>query len=123
MGMIFGGAFPVLPGKSDRVRNFAQELAPHRAEWDRLSKEGTFRFYDVRLQESPAGDIAIYTMEFEDPSRVRTTFTSSPHDRWWVSYMRDVHGVDVSRGSGEGTPSAFTWWSDAAKAAMKPDRR
>lgn len=55
MGHVFSGAFTTLPGKSDRVRNFERELAPHHEEWDRLSREGTFRMYNVTLQSGPRG--------------------------------------------------------------------
>ena len=69
MGHVFSGAFPILPGKSDRVRNFERELAPHRKDWDRLSRAGTFGFYNVTLQSSPQGDVAIYSFEVADPTR------------------------------------------------------
>ena len=112
MSYVFAGAFPVLPGKSDRVRNFERELAPHRAEWDRLSQEGTFRMYTVTLQSGPQGDIAIYSMELADPSRARARFTDSPHDRWWVEYMKDVHGVDLDVVQSAPPPTVFTWLAD-----------
>ena len=112
MGHVFSGAFPILPGKSDRVRNFEQELEPHRAEWDRLSREGTFRFYNVTLQSGPQGDTAIYSFEVADPSKIRTAFTDSLHDRWWVGYFRDVQGLDLSTIPGAPPATIFTWWAD-----------
>ena len=113
MGYIVSGAFPVLPGKSERVKNFEQELAPHRAEWDRLCDECTFRFYNVTLQSGPDGDVAVYSMEFADPNKVRTTFTDTPHDRWWLGYMMDVHGIDLT-GGGAPPPTVFTWQASEA---------
>ena len=112
MGHVFSGAFPILAGKSDRVRNFERELAPHREEWDRLSREGTFRFYNVTLQSTPQGDIAIYTFEVANLAKVRMRFTDSPHDRWWVEYFRDVHGLDLSAVGGAAPPTVFTWTAD-----------
>jgi len=112
MGHVFSGAFPILAGKSDRVRSFARELEPHRSEWDRLSREGTFRFYNVTLQADPRGDVAIYSFEVADPTKVRTRFTDSPHDRWWVEYFLDVRGLDLSVVPGAPPPTIFTWTAD-----------
>ena len=109
VGYIFSGAFPVLPGKSDRVRNFEQEVAPHREEWDRLSDEGTFRFYSITLQSGLDGDVAIYSMEIADPSKARGSFGDSPHDKWWTDYMIDVHGIDLTQGGSAPPPTVYTW--------------
>ena len=113
MSHIFAGAFPVLPGKSQRVRDFEKELAPHRAEWDRLSIDGTFRFYNVTLQPGQDGDIAIYTFEIEDATKLRMTFGDSPHDTWWKEYFLDVHGIELTPGGRGSVPpeTVFTWWS------------
>jgi hypothetical protein len=102
MSTVIAAAIPVLPGKSDRVRQFEQELEPYRAEWDRLSMEmGDFSFYNMYLRSSPQGDLVIYVFELNDPAAARTGFTDSDHDRWWVEYFEDVHGIDLERLSGE----------------------
>jgi len=93
--MVFAATFPILPGKSDRVRNFEKEVAPHRAEWDRLSHAGTFRFYNVYLSSLPIGDFAIYVFDVQDPSKAGRPFTDSPHDTWWTGFFKDVHGADL----------------------------
>lgn len=54
MGDLFAAALPVLPGQSERVRNFAKELAAVRGEYDELN------------------------------------------DRWWLAFLRDVHGIDLT---------------------------
>lgn len=110
MAYMVSGAFPVLPGKADRVRNFGKELAPNQAEFERLCREcGGFTHFNVTLQESPMGDLAIYAMVLEDPSKVRMAFGDSPYDKWWLGYLKDVHGVDLSAGTPPPPPSVFTW--------------
>ncbi len=110
MAYMASGAFPVLPGKADRVRNFGQELAAHRAEWERLCREcGAFTHFNVTLQEGPMGDLCIYSMVFEDPSKVRMSFTDSPYDSWWLGFIKDVHGFDLAAQSPPPPPSVFTW--------------
>jgi hypothetical protein len=113
MGVLIPAALPVLPGQSDRVRNFKTELAPHRDEWERLNRVATVTRYAVHLQETPMGDLAIHVMEADDPSRIRDQFTESSCDRWWLDYLRDVHGLDLRGVLPEEMPQApppvFTW--------------
>jgi hypothetical protein len=97
MAYMMSAVFPVLPGKSQRVRNFEKELAPHRAEWDRLCREaGDFKFYNITLQPTPVGDMMIQSFVFNDPSKVRFKFTDSAHDKWWTGFIKDVTGVDIA---------------------------
>ena len=112
MGHVFSVALPILAGKSGRVRNFERELEPHRKEWDRLSREGTFRFYNVTFQSGPQGDVAIYSFEVADPTKARTVFTDSPHDRWWVAYILDVHGLDLTTDPSGPPATIFTWTAE-----------
>jgi hypothetical protein len=101
---------PILDGKADRVRNFKSEVANHQPEWDRLCREtGGFTNYNVTLQEGPGGDLCIYSMVLEDPSKVRMAFGSSPYDQWWIGFVKDVHGIDLSGGGPALPPSVFTW--------------
>ena len=98
MAYVASAAFPVLPGKADRVRNFAQEVAPHKAEFDRLCRDaGAFRYFNVTLQPSPMGDLCIYSFVFDDPGNVRMRFSNSDYDNWWTDFVKDVHGVDLSQ--------------------------
>lgn len=113
MAMVFAGAFPVLEGKSDRVRNFEAEVAPHREEWDRLCAEaGDYDFYNVYLQPGPQGDTAIYVFGLNEPQNARGSFGDSPHDNWWCEYFEDVHGFDlrsIPEGQGGPPPMVFNW--------------
>ena len=109
MSFMAAVALPVLPGKAQRVRNIGKEIAQHQAEWDRLCREGTFRNYNVTLQESTAGDLCIYSMVVDDPGKVRMTFGDGEYDRWWLAFVRDVHGVDLSAGGPAPPPSVYTW--------------
>jgi hypothetical protein len=109
-------ALPVLPGKAERVRNFAQELEPHRAEWDRLCREaGGFTHYNMTLQESPMGDLCIYSMVLDDPAKIRMRFGDTPYDRWWLAFAKDVHGIDLNGPDVPAPPpSVFTWKAPTA---------
>lgn len=108
MGVLIAAALPVLPGQSDRVRTFARDLEPHQEEWERLNREATVTRYVTYLQESPQGDVAIVIMEADDPTMIRSTFTDSAYDNWWLDYLRDVHGVDMRGMHPEDYPAAAT---------------
>ena len=95
MGHVIAYAVPVLPGQSDRVRDFGRELSAVRDRYDELNRAATVSRHVVFLKSSPAGDVAIHIMETNDPSRFLRDFDDSAYDRWWLDYMRDVHGVDL----------------------------
>jgi hypothetical protein len=113
MGILIPAAIPVMPGQTDRVRNFQKELEPHRKEWERLNKEATVTRYGVYLVETPKGDWAIHVMEADDPTKIRNQFTDSACDNWWLDYLRDVHGIDMRRipveEQPQPPPAVFTW--------------
>lgn len=31
----------------------------------------------------------------EDPNKIRTSFTDSAYDTWYLDFIRDIHGVDL----------------------------
>jgi hypothetical protein len=110
MGPWIAAALPVLPGQSERVRNFAKEIEPHLEEFERLNREATVTRYANWLQSTPAGDVEIVVMEVEDPSRIRSTFTDSAYDRWWLAYLRDVHGIDMTGPNPAQAPPVVWEW-------------
>ena len=95
MGVQIPVVLPVVPGQSDRVRNFGQEVEAHKQEFERLNREATVTGYGVWLQETPMGDFAIHTIVAEDPTKLARVFTETDYDQWWLDYLRDVHGVDL----------------------------
>jgi hypothetical protein len=111
MAYITAAALPVLPGQADRCRNFKQELEAHREEWERLNHESTFTGYHVIYQPSPMGDFAIHVFEIEDPSKVRQSFNDTPHDNWWLDWLRDIHGIDIRNMPAPPPPgeNIFSW--------------
>ena len=102
MGAIFAAALPVLPGQTERVRNFAAEVGVHRETYDELNRNATLSRHVVFLQTAPDGDLAIHVMEGEDLSRIAREFTGSPYDEWWLDFLRDVHGIDLRSGDAPG---------------------
>ena len=96
MGILVSYAVPVLPGQEDRVRNFEQELRDNglMEDFEALNDQATVSRIQTNLQEDPAGGpaIAITTMEVEDPTRVGREFGDSAYDKFWTTYLTEVHG-------------------------------
>lgn len=96
MGHIINFAAPVLPGQSERAKSFAKELDPHMDEFVRLNKEATITRFETFVQETPMGDLQLYLMEADDPTKLRPIVPGgTPYDDWWLGYLRDVNGIDL----------------------------
>ena len=111
-------ALPVLPGQAERARRFGEELKHVQAEYEALNRKATVRRHLAWLQQTPMGDLLITVFEADDPRRLGRSFTESAYDRWWLDYLMDVHGIDLSKGTPPGLPDlVFNW---GAKVAPKP---
>ena len=92
-------AFPVLPGKTEDGRRFAQEVMERRPEtaasWARIgvSRESWF------LQSTPAGDLIIVVMEAADPLAAFQTWAASrdPYDVWFKERAGAICGFDFNQ--------------------------
>ncbi|MGH2710232.1 MAG: hypothetical protein ACRDH9_03385 [Actinomycetota bacterium] len=114
MGYVINYAAPVLPGQSERARNFEKELEPHMDEFLRLNKEATITRFQTFLQETPMGDLQLYLMEADDPTKLRQIIPGgTPYDEWWLDYLRDVNGIDLRTLQEKEPPTppapVFTW--------------
>ncbi len=89
-------ALPVVPGQRERVKRFAEELEPRRAAYEELNRRAGLKRHITWLQEGPMGDLLLTVFETDDPEKLSRAFTDSDYDRWWVSYLKEVHGIDLS---------------------------
>src|SRR5262249_36553616 len=90
-------AFPILPGKEDELRRFADEI---RSERDRAAAFYA-GFAVVReswhLQQTPQGTLAICVTDLaRDPAAMAKVYARSdrPFDRWFKDRVRELTGVD-----------------------------
>jgi hypothetical protein len=63
---VFMGAFPVLPGKDDEARRFAQETLERREEFDRSQERLRTTRDEWALQQTPMGSLLIVRFEADD---------------------------------------------------------
>jgi hypothetical protein len=89
-------AFPILPGKVEQARQFAQEMRARSQEavesFGRvgISKEEWF------LQETAQGALVIVRMQADDPGQALASWALSadPFDRWFKTQAGQICGVD-----------------------------
>lgn len=99
--MLFGGAIPIQPGKTDRARRFAEELEAHRAEYEALNARYGVVANAIWISHSRDGRdiyVNVYDVETEGrPSMSERVWDpdGSAYDRWWLDWVSDVLGVDM----------------------------
>jgi hypothetical protein len=99
MAKLFAIAVPILPGKTIQWKKFASELNGVKKKDFEIScneleiRERTF------LQQTPAGDFAIVTIEGDNPSGAFEKFTTGrdPFTKWFLNEVKEIHGIDFSQ--------------------------
>lgn len=97
MKTLFAIAVPILPGKTEAVKEFAHELSTtyHDAFAESRNKmnvqERTF------LQSTPMGDIVIITLEGENPAEAFKNFAAEDNEftRFFAAKVKELHGLDL----------------------------
>ena len=104
--------FPVLPGKSDEGRHFAQELMTSRTgeRQDFFQRVGITkeRWY---IQQVPQGEMVVVYMEAADPARAMREWAASDHpfDRWWKQTAGAICGIDFNQPPPVFPEQIFEW--------------
>ncbi len=101
---------PVVPGQSERAKRFTEELEAHLAEYEELNRRASLKRHMTWLQESPMGDLPITVFQIDEPEKLNRRFTGSEYDRWWLGYLREVHGIDLAGGSPPPLPAMVLDW-------------
>ncbi|MGZ3899251.1 MAG: hypothetical protein ACXVNM_02160 [Bacteroidia bacterium] len=99
MTKLFAMAVPILPGKTEQWKKFANDLKTrYKKEFSESRKklgvqERTF------FQSTPNGDMVIVTLEGENPQEAFSKFsqTNDEFTKWFVSQAKEVHGIDLSQ--------------------------
>jgi len=110
-GSLYAFAIPVLPNKTGRFREFANELnGIHEAEYD----ESLRRFQigvTLFLQQTPHVDLVISVIEGEEPAGVfgALAASSNPFDRWHMGQIVELHGLDLSAPPPPANQQLWSW--------------
>ena len=94
----FIGAFPVLPGKDDDVRKFAQETMGRSEELSASQKRGGITKEEWSLQQSPMGSLVLVHFEAADIEKAFATLAQSSEDFdvWFRGRVQELTGVDLA---------------------------
>jgi Family of unknown function (DUF6176) len=90
-------AFPILPGKTEAWRTWMAELNGPRHEGFIGSRRRAGLHEQTFLQQTPAGDTVIVTLEGDDPQHAFEKMVSGtdPFTTWFVDRAKEFHGVDL----------------------------
>ncbi|MHB1416257.1 MAG: hypothetical protein ACYC1C_13495 [Chloroflexota bacterium] len=92
-------ATPILPGKTEEWRRFAEELRGSRYREYAASRRRLGVRERVFFQSTPNGDMAIVTLEGDDPVRAFQQLGVGNDDftRWFVQRVKEIHGLDLTQ--------------------------
>lgn len=110
---VFNGAFPVLPGKADDPRAFAEEvLGKRRADYDESQKRAGITRETWSVQELPDGNaVVLVWFECDD---VEAAFADAVADStefgvWFRDRVKDITGVDLAEQAESGPELVLEW--------------
>ncbi len=92
---------PILPGKTEQWKRWNLELMGTRWNEYKASRDRYGIHERAFLQSTPQGDMAIITLEGDDPARSFewATHTEDPFVRWFVEQVKETCGFDPSQGA------------------------
>ena len=95
---VFLGAFPVLPGKADEVRKFAEETLGRGEEFSASQKASGVKKEEWSLQQTPMGDLVLVRFEADDieASFARLATSTDAFDVWFRGKVMEISGVDLA---------------------------
>ena len=110
---VFMGAFPVLPGKEDEPRKFAEETLGRREELEASQQRSGVTKEEWSLQQTPMGWMVI--VRFETPN-VASAFedlaqSEEPFDIWFRQRALEISGVDLGAPMEGPLPEIIFDWS------------
>lgn len=109
----FMGAFPVLEGKEDEVRKFAEEVRGRMEEYNASQQRGGTTREEWALQTTPMGSLVLVRFEAKDPEAAFATLAQSTDgfDTWFKSRVLAISGVDLGAPPDDAPPEIIFDWT------------
>ena len=103
---VFLGVFPVLPGKEDEPRKFAQETLDRGDEFEASQRRFGVTKEEWSLQQTPMGSMVVVHFEGPDIEAVFAGLAQSNDgfDVWFKGRVLEITGVDLSAPSEDPLP-------------------
>ncbi|MDQ3190925.1 MAG: hypothetical protein M3Q58_04960 [Bacteroidota bacterium] len=98
MKFFFSMALPILPGKTEKWKQFINELnGPRYKEYQDSRKKANIH-ENIFFQSTLFGDLAIFTIEGINPEEafMQSGLGNDPFTQWFSMQIEDIHGVDIT---------------------------
>ncbi len=110
---VFNVAFPILPGKVDAARSFANEtLGERRSAFEEFQKRTDVARETWSIQELPDGGALILVwFEAADPGKVFSELAqdSSGFAVWFRERVQEINGIDLTQPPEGGSEVVLDW--------------
>ncbi len=96
----FAAMFPILPGKTERIKEVGAALGgEHAASFDASQKQLNVPVESWHVQQTPNGDFLLVYLEADDPLKMFQTFAAGqgPSDRILKDGVKECTGVDLDQ--------------------------
>jgi hypothetical protein len=109
---VFLGAFPVLSGKEDEPRKFAEETLERREEFEASQRRLGVTKEEWALQQTPMGSMVIVRFESSDVAAAFAGLAESndAFDVWFRERVLEITGVDLAAPSDDPLPEVILSW-------------
>jgi hypothetical protein len=116
--------FPVLPGKSDAdVKAAAEQFRTKPAEYRESRKRAGVTLERAYLMKTPAGALVVAYVESTKPFGEAMGALVDPSleiNRWFADFVKNVHGVDLTKPPAGPPPETVGEWSEPHATTRKP---
>ena len=114
--MLYARALPLVRGGTDRYRALADELKPHLGEYERLNQRyevSRHAFWINHPRDGSDIGVSVYDISPQGLAAMRSRRwdQGSGYDRWWLGFVEEVNGVDMTVESPHRAPPerVFAW--------------
>jgi hypothetical protein len=93
---LFVMAVPIAPGKTEQWKKFVGELNGQRKAEFVASRKRLGVHERTYLQHTPQGDLAVVTLEGNNPAKAFAEFSQStdPFAKWFLQHVTELHGMN-----------------------------
>jgi hypothetical protein len=98
MTKLIAMAVPILPGQTEHWHRFLNTLKGEKLNEYKSNREKLGVRERVFFQQTPMGDIALVTLEGNDPEAAFKRFGegSDAFARWFIDEVKAIHGLDLA---------------------------
>lgn len=124
MKKVFAMAVPIPEGKTERWKEFIDTLNGKKNTEFKASRASLGIRERTFLQETPMGNLAVVTLEGENPEEAFKKFGQGKDafTKWFVQEVKDIHGMDLSAPPQGKLPELLIDSGELTTTGRKPGR-